>query len=196
MIRYVAQINLTWSINSFAHFHGLRPYDKNISPIDSKGVAIFTLGEGNCIYFNSSFLKFSSRTGWHNYHHVFPWDYSGSEFPGRAFNFSTAFIEFFAWLGWATELKTVSKTLIHKRVLRTGDGSHPYSKEMSINNNVADFHDDELMDNGHFWGFGNGRMFKNQTLYLIYFLHTGDKEMTKEDLNFIEVLKDFKKIAK
>jgi stearoyl-CoA desaturase (Delta-9 desaturase) len=137
MIRYVSQINLTWGINSFAHFYGDKPYDKNISPIDSRTFSLMSLGEG-----------------WHNYHHVFPWDYSGSEFPGRALNFSKSFIEFFAWLGWATELKTVSKTLIHKRVLRTGDGSHPYSKEMMKNKKSIEYHDDILKDNEHFWGFG------------------------------------------
>jgi stearoyl-CoA desaturase (delta-9 desaturase) len=33
-------------------------------------------------------------------------------------------IDFFAKIGWAYELKTVSEEMIKKRVLRTGDGSH------------------------------------------------------------------------
>lgn len=39
--------------------------------------------------------------GWHNYHHVFPWDYKTSEFGDYKFNISTGFIDFFAKFGWA-----------------------------------------------------------------------------------------------
>lgn len=67
-------------------------------------------------------------TGFHNFHHVFPWDYKTEEFGIYWCNFSTAFLDFFSWLGWATELKTVSNELIQKRVERTGDGSHRFSK--------------------------------------------------------------------
>jgi stearoyl-CoA desaturase (Delta-9 desaturase) len=41
-------------------------------------------------------------------------------------NTTTAFIDFFAKLGWAYDLKTVSADTIDKRVERTGDGSHPH----------------------------------------------------------------------
>lgn len=67
--------------------------------------------------------------GWHNYHHVFPWDYKTSEMGKYSTNFTTAVIDFFAWIGWAYDLKSVSDDLIKKRVLRTGDGTHPYSEE-------------------------------------------------------------------
>lgn len=39
-------------------------------------------------------------------------------------NMTTAFIDFFAKIGWAYDLKTVSSEIIQKRVERTGDGSH------------------------------------------------------------------------
>ena len=61
--------------------------------------------------------------GWHNYHHVFPWDYKTAELPYRL-NFTTLFIDFFAKIGWAYDLKSVSNDIIEKRVRRTGDGSH------------------------------------------------------------------------
>ena len=67
--------------------------------------------------------------GWHNYHHVFPWDYKTAELGYYGLNFTTAFIDFFAKLGLAYDLKTVSDEMIKKRVLRTGDGTHDYSKE-------------------------------------------------------------------
>ena len=62
--------------------------------------------------------------GWHNYHHVFPWDYKTAELGSYASNLTTAFIDFFAKIGWAYDLKTVSMDMIQKRVQRTGDGSH------------------------------------------------------------------------
>jgi stearoyl-CoA desaturase (Delta-9 desaturase) len=39
-------------------------------------------------------------------------------------NVTTAFIDFFAKIGWAYDLKTVSHDVISKRIERTGDGSH------------------------------------------------------------------------
>lgn len=103
------------------------------------------------------FLSFGE--GWHNFHHVYPWDYKVSELPRYWCNFSIPFIDFFAWLGWATDLKTVSDEMIRKRVSRTGDGTHRYagkaieekkSKEMVYNNNAGE--EDEHVDT--LWGWG------------------------------------------
>lgn len=44
-------------------------------------------------------------------------------------NFTTAFIDFFAKIGWAYDLKTVSKEIIQKRIERTGDGTHSHKAE-------------------------------------------------------------------
>lgn len=40
-----------------------------------------------------------------------------------------------AWLGWATDLRTVSKDMIVKRVNRTGDGSYAHFPEMLLDEN-------------------------------------------------------------
>lgn len=80
---------------------------RSINPAENMSVAIFAFGEG-----------------WHNYHHVFPWDYKTAEFGKYSMNFTTAFIDFFARIGWAYDLKTVSPDIIKQRVKRTGDGSH------------------------------------------------------------------------
>lgn len=61
--------------------------------------------------------------GWHNYHHVFPWDYKAAELGNYRANFTTAFIDFFAYLGLAYDLKTVDVNVIKKRALRSGDGN-------------------------------------------------------------------------
>lgn len=107
MFRYTFILNVTWCVNSAAHKWGDKPYDKYISPVENRSVAIFALGEG-----------------WHNYHHVFPWDYKTAELGNYRMNLTTAFIDFFAKIGWAYDLKTVSHEIIQKRKERTGDSTH------------------------------------------------------------------------
>lgn len=65
---------------------------------------------------------FTFGEGWHNYHHVFPWDYKTSEF-GYKTNFTTAFIDFCALLGQAYDLKTVPEEMITKQIAKNGNGS-------------------------------------------------------------------------
>jgi len=64
--------------------------------------------------------------GWHNYHHVFPWDYKTAELGSYAKNFTALVIDFFAWTGLAYDLRTVPKDVVRNRMKRTGDGSHPH----------------------------------------------------------------------
>lgn len=78
-----------------------------ISPTENVTVALLAGGEG-----------------FHNYHHTFPWDYKNSEWGKNAFNWAAAFIEFFAKIGWAYDLKTVSDEMVRTRIHRTGDGKH------------------------------------------------------------------------
>lgn len=98
---------MTWLVNSAAHIWGGHQYDKTLNPAENKKVAFWAFGEG-----------------WHNYHHVFPWDYKTAEIGRYRYNFSAALIDFFAWVGWAYDLKTVPKEIVKQRVLRTGDGTH------------------------------------------------------------------------
>lgn len=86
-----------------------------INPAQNTSVAMLALGEG-----------------WHNYHHVFPWDYKTAELGDYWQNFTTGFIDFFARIGWAYDLKTVSLDMIERRVQRTGDGTHDRYKS-SVN---------------------------------------------------------------
>ncbi|XP_011698252.1 PREDICTED: acyl-CoA Delta(11) desaturase-like [Wasmannia auropunctata] len=79
-------------------------HSKSLSSTNNSGVAIAAFGEG-----------------WHNYHHVFPWDYKAAELGNYGLNFTTAFIDFFAYLGLAYDLKTVPADVIKKRVLRSGE---------------------------------------------------------------------------
>ncbi|XP_011872385.1 PREDICTED: acyl-CoA Delta(11) desaturase-like [Vollenhovia emeryi] len=104
LLSYIIQVNGTWCVNSAAHLWGMKPYEKTISATDSSHGGF--VGEF-----------------WHNYHHVFPWDYKAAELGRYRVNFTCAVIDFFAWLGWAYDLKTVRHDLIKKRAARTGDNS-------------------------------------------------------------------------
>ncbi|XP_015431650.1 PREDICTED: acyl-CoA Delta(11) desaturase-like [Dufourea novaeangliae] len=107
ILRYTFTMHVSGLVNSAAHLYGNKPYDRFMNPAENILVIILALGEG-----------------WHNYHHVFPWDYRTSEFDGSILNVTAAFINFFAMFGLAYDLKVVPKDVIRKRVERTGDGSH------------------------------------------------------------------------
>ncbi|XP_072764154.1 acyl-CoA Delta-9 desaturase-like isoform X2 [Anoplolepis gracilipes] len=106
-IRYMITLNSVWTINSIAHAWGTRSYDKNIKPADNNFVNYMTLGEG-----------------YHNYHHVFPWDYRSAETGNNRMNYTTFFINIFAKLGLAYDLRYPSADLIKNTVLNRGDGTH------------------------------------------------------------------------
>ncbi|XP_026482579.1 acyl-CoA desaturase 3-like [Ctenocephalides felis] len=106
LIRYACSLNFTWSVNSFAHLYGHRPYDNRINPVENKLVSFFAMGEG-----------------WHNYHHVFPWDYKAAEMP-YTINITTVWLDVFAKLGWAYDMKQPSKELVKNVAIKHGDGSH------------------------------------------------------------------------
>nr|ACT76157.1 desaturase [Drosophila takahashii] len=108
LLRWCVSLNLIWLLNSSAHKFGMKPYDKNICAVDQDFLIFCRVGEG-----------------YHNYHHVFPWDYKSSELGKYSQDITTKFIDFFAYLGWAYDLKSVPLDLVRRRAERTGDGSHP-----------------------------------------------------------------------
>lgn len=102
-LRYVTQLHFTWTANSFAHLWGTKPYDKRIQATQSTISWFVTLADG-----------------WHNFHHVFPRDYRFSEF-GEFIGPSARLIELFAYVGLASDLKTVSSNIIHGHIKKYGD---------------------------------------------------------------------------
>ncbi len=58
LLRLVVNHHFTFLINSLAHMWGRRPYTEDNSARDNDLIALFTYGEG-----------------YHNYHHLFSWDY-------------------------------------------------------------------------------------------------------------------------
>lgn len=80
--------------------------NRDIVPCDNPFVSIISVGEG-----------------WHNYHHVFPWDYRTGGIGKYDFNFTTFMIDQFGKIGWAYDFKTASDDLIIATVKNRGDGS-------------------------------------------------------------------------
>ncbi|CAG2103329.1 unnamed protein product [Medioppia subpectinata] len=104
MLRYAFTLNVTWCVNSAAHLWGNKPYDKSINPVECS-IRHLMFGEG-----------------FHNYHHTFPWDYSASEFGAMdVFNPATMFIDLFAKIGWAYDLRKASDDVVKGRQRRSGD---------------------------------------------------------------------------
>ncbi|XP_014270333.1 acyl-CoA Delta-9 desaturase [Halyomorpha halys] len=110
VFRMVLNFHITWTVNSFAHMYGNKPYEKEIIAVQNPYVSFFALGEG-----------------WHNFHHAFPWDCNTSEF-GQYFNLASRFLNLFAYLGLAYDLKIATKEMVMHRVMKHGDGSHSLSK--------------------------------------------------------------------
>ncbi|XP_076239713.1 acyl-CoA Delta-9 desaturase-like [Calliopsis andreniformis] len=124
--RYTLSLNGTWLVNSAAHIWGMKPYDKTIGPTENRLVSVLAIGEG-----------------WHNYHHVFPYDYKAAELGNYRLNFTTAFLDFCARWGLAYDLKVVPEDVVRKRATRTGDGSRYTAGN--------DFHS----HTDHKWGWGD-----------------------------------------
>jgi stearoyl-CoA desaturase (Delta-9 desaturase) len=104
--RLLLSLHITWSINSFNHLYGYKPYDSTIKPSQNALVSFLSHGEGG-----------------HNFHHVFPFDYRSDELRGFGsyfVNSTTAFIELCARLGLAYDLKFASPELIKRQKLSKG----------------------------------------------------------------------------
>ncbi|XP_045456839.1 acyl-CoA Delta(11) desaturase-like [Melitaea cinxia] len=104
-IRFLSMFHSELTVNSLAHAHGYRPYNKDIIPRENRLVATLTLGEG-----------------WHNYHHAFPFDYKAAEHFDM-FNFGSFFIKCFEKIGWAYDLRQATPTMINSIAQRLGDGT-------------------------------------------------------------------------
>ncbi|KYN02790.1 Acyl-CoA Delta(11) desaturase [Cyphomyrmex costatus] len=119
IVRYVWALNSTFSVNSFAHLWGNRPYNRTLKSTENPVVSFFAMGEG-----------------WHNYHHCFPWDYKAAELGFYRLNLTTAFIDFMAWLGWAYDLKTPNAKLVDKLCANKGDGTTGLSRNRTYSRDI------------------------------------------------------------
>lgn len=83
-------------LGSVSHMWGNRPYSKKVSARDNIIMSLLASGEG-----------------YHNYHHVFPYDYALSEF-GAKYNLGKLFIDLMAFTGQAYDLRKASKEYVQK----------------------------------------------------------------------------------
>jgi len=119
------QLNFT---NSANHFIGKRPYDKGQSATDNLAMVFLSFGEG-----------------YHNYHHVFPYDYRSGEFGDLGhYNLSAVLIDYAAKMGWVYDRKLVSPEMIARRVMKSGDGSHFLSHEEAHKNSIYGYGDKDI----------------------------------------------------
>ncbi|XP_054154134.1 stearoyl-CoA desaturase 5-like, partial [Oppia nitens] len=133
LLRYVYVLQLSFCGNSVAHIDcGTKPYDKSMTSV------------------HNNLFNYAALGGvYHNYHHVYPRDYSASEFGWDVnFNVNTAFIDFFHWIGWAYDLKKVPQEVIDKRKQRTGG---PQTKTFIQNNVIYDWIYGFFMSSIVFW---------------------------------------------
>lgn len=102
MIRKFPTYDIARHAVIYTHIHNGFVVRSRIRPAENLGVSIVAMGEG-----------------WHNYHHVFPWDYKAAEL-GNYYNVTTFWIEQFAKIGWAYDLKQPSDELIRKTAEKHG----------------------------------------------------------------------------
>ncbi|XP_074605341.1 stearoyl-CoA desaturase 5-like [Brevipalpus obovatus] len=103
ILRFVLQLHAGFLVNSVAHMHGRKPYNKDIFASEQHLVSWYAGGEG-----------------FHNFHHTFPWDYAASELGWR-WNPAKTFIDLMAFIGQAYDLKQAPKDMVQSRKERTGD---------------------------------------------------------------------------
>ncbi len=101
LLRLVINHNVTFFINSLAHFWGRRPYTEENSARDNDILALLTYGEG-----------------YHNYHHIFQTDYRNGirwwQWDPTKWMIATS-----EWLGLASNLQRVPEFKIERAKLDT-----------------------------------------------------------------------------
>lgn len=80
---------------------------------------------------------------------VFPFDYKTGEFggwKGYKYNITTAFLDFFANIGWVYDRKFASDEMISRKVAKSGDGTHYLSHEEAHKTSLWGYGDKEIDD--------------------------------------------------
>lgn len=90
-------------------------------------------------------IKKNCFFSYHNYHHVFPFDYRTGEFGDIGhYNLSAVIIDFWSSMGWVWDRKQVSQEMINRRVLKSGDGSHFLSHDEAHKSSVWGYGDETI----------------------------------------------------
>lgn len=103
LARLVLVYQSTWFVNSLAHYWGTKPFSKEHTAVNNWIVAVLTGGEG-----------------YHNFHHTFPSDYRNGV-RWYQWDPTRVFIWALAKLRLASDLKSVDRATIEKRILLESD---------------------------------------------------------------------------
>ena len=99
ILRLIVNHHFTFFINSLAHMWGRRPYTVENTARDNDLIALFTYGEG-----------------YHNYHHLFQWDYRNG-IRWWQFDCTKWWIAAWSWVGVTRNLKRVPEFRIQRAML-------------------------------------------------------------------------------
>jgi stearoyl-CoA desaturase (delta-9 desaturase) len=117
--RWIFTLHVTWTVNSFAHWIGDRPYDDASEARETRAVSIFSGGEG-----------------WHNFHHAYPWDYAASETAAVdvfwRFNLTKFWIDSLAALGLVYDRKVVRNPVRALERVRAAEAAAPPGDEHAL----------------------------------------------------------------
>lgn len=108
-LRWALVQHITFAVNSIAHGE-LR--DDDVYSFDPAAD-----GHGPCVSIAVSLLSLGE--GWHDYHHLFPWDYAAAELDAwEQFNPTKVFIDFCSMIGLASHRRRCSRRLQDLRRLQ------------------------------------------------------------------------------
>lgn len=99
LARLVLNHHFTFFINSLAHMWGRRPYTEENTARDNDLIALFTYGEG-----------------YHNYHHLFSWDYRNGVRWWHV-DLTKWWISLWSWLGMTHNLRRVPEFKIRRAMI-------------------------------------------------------------------------------
>ena len=114
IMRIVNQTHMTAMVNSASHMFGDKPYNPRIASVENSFVSFGAIGEG-----------------YHNYHHVYPYDYAAGE-VGNWFNWTKILIDTMSIFGQTSKLKQASLEVVNKTKL-----SHNNHDKVVSNNNIC-----------------------------------------------------------
>ncbi|XP_046741056.1 acyl-CoA Delta-9 desaturase-like [Diprion similis] len=101
---YLKDLQVNFIRNHRVSYHS---WDTLIKPADNFLEALLTAGKAS-----------------HNHHHTAPWDYKASEWPFLRLNITTLFVDLFAKIGWAYDLREPSPTLVQNVIQKIGRNSN------------------------------------------------------------------------
>jgi stearoyl-CoA desaturase (delta-9 desaturase) len=119
VMRIVNQTHMTALVNSAAHMFGDRPYSPRIASVENSFISFGAIGEG-----------------YHNYHHVYPYDYGAGE-VGNFFNPTKLLIDIMNLFGQTFKLKQASKEVVNRSKLSGKEILD--EKRENHNNNIASY---------------------------------------------------------